>query len=220
MSTAEPSPSDSEKLAVNRPVQAWLLAAIAGSADAICLLLYDAFAGQMTGNTVLLALDLFKTDWWSAAYHLALIGLFVLGLVGASAALRNAVSPGMVLIASAMLVATAVQLPMRAPALVVAAAMGLQNAAARRFGSLTLNTVFITGDLQAMASALTDEDAGPPARMAGRALAVLWASYLAGAVCGALLTRATSYPLLATAAAMPLVLLLGTGWWRQRVRVR
>ena len=220
MSAAEPSPSDHGRFAVNRPAQAWILAAIAGSADAICLLLYDAFAGQMTGNTVLLAIDLFKLDWWSAAYHLSIISLFVLGLLGATVAIRNAVSPAMVLAASALLVAIAVLLPARTPALVVAAAMGLQNAAARRFGSLMLNTVFITGDLQAMVGSLMDKDAGPPAKMAGRALAALWAFYLAGAVCGALLTQATSYPLLATAAAMAFVLSLGTKLWRHRVRVR
>lgn len=220
MSAAEPSPSGPERLAINRPAQAWILAAIAGSADAICLLLYDAFAGQMTGNTVLLAIDIVGAEWWSAAYHASIIGLFVLGLLAATVAVRNGISSAMVLVASALLVASAVLLPAATPALVVAAAMGLQNAAARRFGSLTLNTVFITGDLQTMVGSLTDKETGPPAKMAGRAMAVLWACYLAGALSGALLTRVTSYPLLVTAAAMVLVLLPSSGWWRQRVRAR
>jgi uncharacterized membrane protein YoaK (UPF0700 family) len=98
-------------------------------------------------------------------------------------------------------------------ALLLAFAMGTQNAAATHFGAATLNTVFITGDLQKLfekvlawlwqRSATKDESSS-----AGFAtLALVWVEYFAGALIGAVAHATLSYPLLIPAVLLPFVLL-------------
>jgi hypothetical protein len=53
--------------------QAALLVAIAGFTDAVGFLRYQAFACQMTGNTVLMALSLFHQSWVQSLYYVAMI---------------------------------------------------------------------------------------------------------------------------------------------------
>ena len=71
--------------------------------------------------------------------------------------------------------------------LLLAFAMGTQNGAVTRFGDATLNTVFITGDLQKLFEAVLgwlwqSKDGQPPPGFA--ILAPVWLEYFAGALLG------------------------------------
>jgi uncharacterized membrane protein YoaK (UPF0700 family) len=95
-------------------------------------------------------------------------------------------------------------------ALLLAFAMGAQNAAATRFGDATLNTVFITGDLQKLFEAVLtwlwrSKPGQPPAGLG--ILAPVWLEYFSGALLGALAHTTLAYPLLIPAALLPFVLL-------------
>ncbi len=50
-------------------LQACLLAIIAGQADTVGFLRYDAFAGLMTGNTILLGLEIATAKMVGAMFH-------------------------------------------------------------------------------------------------------------------------------------------------------
>ena len=172
------------------------MAGIAGYVDAACFSHYHAFAGQMTGNTVLLAIDIATLDWGRAAEHLAIIAAFLAGVLAATVAGRRFASPGAVLLGSAVIVALCSLISSWVAAAVLAVAMGLQNAAARRFGAATINTTFITGDMQKMVGSLSDRHADLETRWTGRLLLVLIFAYLAGAVLGAVMSELLRYPLL------------------------
>ena len=58
-----------------------LLCAIGGSADAIAFLRYDTFVGAMTGNTVLLGIDLAKGNLDRAGFHLGIIATFLAAVI-------------------------------------------------------------------------------------------------------------------------------------------
>jgi uncharacterized membrane protein YoaK (UPF0700 family) len=109
--------------------QACLLAIVAGYADAVGFLVFNAFAGAMTGNTVLLGIALADNQFAAAAESAGIIAAFVVG-VAASALLRRhiplAALPGL---ETAAIVAAALVMPLVA-APVLAFAMGLQNAGA------------------------------------------------------------------------------------------
>ena len=58
-----------------------LLCATGGSADAIAFLRYDTFVGAMTGNTVLLGIDLAKANLDRAGFHLGIIAIFLAAVI-------------------------------------------------------------------------------------------------------------------------------------------
>ena len=133
----------------NTAWQASILVIVAGYADAVGFLAFGAFAGAMTGNTVLLGIALAGMDFNAAAQSAIIIASFLVGvackrppgrrlpLAAIFASRRSRSSPRRW---SRPLVA--------AP--VLAFAMGLQNATMTRFSGANLNTVFLTGNLQKM----------------------------------------------------------------------
>ena len=66
-----------------------LLALIAGYADTVGYLRFNAFAGLMTGNTIFLGVELAEQKWSAAANHFAIILMFLFGV-----ALAQALQPG------------------------------------------------------------------------------------------------------------------------------
>jgi len=153
--------------------QACLLAIVAGYADAVGFLGFNAFAGAMTGNTVLLGIALATDKLADAAQSVAIIAAFLAG-VAASALLRRHVSLAAILVIemAAIVVAALVTPPVAAP--VLAFAMGLQNAAMTHFAGLSLNTVFLTGNLQKLVETLLRRDGRPTRPMSeGVAVALL-----------------------------------------------
>jgi uncharacterized membrane protein YoaK (UPF0700 family) len=80
-------------------------------------------------------------------------------------------------------------------ALLSAAALGIQNASVRRIGGVSVNTVFITGDLIRL-SASVPGVAAPPQCQTVAVLTVAWIAYAAGAVIGAVALKEFFYPML------------------------
>jgi len=197
--------------------QACLLAIVAGYADAVGFLVFNAFAGAMTGNTVLLGIALAGNQLAAAAESAGIIAAFVVG-VAASALLRRYVPLAALLgLEAAAIVAAALIMPLAA-APVLAFAMGLQNAAMTHFAGTSLNTVFLTGNLQKLVESLLDRDA-PRARATSEGTAVallsrMWVTYLAGVVLGAVARHWTAYPLLFAVLPLLAVLLRRTAWRR------
>ncbi len=191
-------------------LQAGLLVMIAGYADAIGFLQFRAFAGQMTGNTILLAISIVQSGWLEAVYYVAVIASFLVGVAISGALVRLGTAPAIALSLSAVALAICAFVTVRWGALLLAFAMGAQNAAATRFGDATLNTVFITGDLQKLFEAVfawlwPGKSRQLPSGLA--TLALVWVEYFAGALLGALAHVTLSHPLLIPAALLPFVLL-------------
>jgi uncharacterized membrane protein YoaK (UPF0700 family) len=191
-------------------LQADLLVMIAGYADAIGFLQFRAFAGQMTGNTILLAISIVGTNWAQVAFYVAVIACFLVGVVIAGGLVRLGHAPAIALSLAAVALAACAFFSVHWGALLLAFAMGAQNGAVTRFGDATLNTVFITGDLQKLFEAVLgwlwqSKPGHPPPGFA--ILAPVWLEYFAGALLGALAHAALAYPLLIPAALLPFVLL-------------
>jgi uncharacterized membrane protein YoaK (UPF0700 family) len=197
-------------------LEAALLVMIAGYADAIGFLQFRAFAGQMTGNTILLAISIVEAGWLEAVFYVAVIGSFLIGVVIAGGLVRLGWAPAVPLSLSAVALAICAFVTVRWGALLLAFAMGAQNAAATRFGDATINTVFITGDLQKLFQAVLawlwpgTSRQTPPGLVI---LALVWVEYFVGALFGASAHFALAYPLLIPAVLLPFVLLgrRGTG---------
>jgi uncharacterized membrane protein YoaK (UPF0700 family) len=191
-------------------LQAGLLVMIAGYADAIGFLHFDAFAGQMTGNTILLALSIAKASWSETAFYVAVILSFVIGVVVSGSLVRLGHPPAIALTMSAVALAVAAFVTAQWGALLLAVAMGAQNAATTRFGQATINTVFITGDLQKLFEAVLDwlwPGKGRQTPPDFVILALVWVEYFLGALAGAAAHFLIAYPLLVPAVLLPLVLL-------------
>lgn len=164
-----------------------ILAGIAGAVDALSQIRDGAFVANMTGNTVFLAIAVARETWEQAAKSGSAIAAFVVGAVIARRVLRRMASPrcGLALTVLALLAAAA--LHGMTQLVVLAAAMGLQDAAAMQFGRISINTVFITGDLVALSDAVAGLSTAP--RSSGHKAASLggvWLGYVAGAALGAI----------------------------------
>lgn len=191
--------------------QACVLAIIAGYADAIGFLTFGAFAGAMTGNTVLLGIALAGAQYADAAQSAIIIASFLVG-VAFSAVLGRKLPLAAILGLEAVVIVAAAAIAPHFAALVLAFAMGLQNATMTRFSGTSLNTVFLTGNLQKMMQDLLGRFTGStkPAQ-AGSAtsatIAWVWIAYLAGVVAGAFADRQLTYPLLPVVLLLPLALI-------------
>jgi uncharacterized membrane protein YoaK (UPF0700 family) len=197
--------------------QACLLAIVAGYADAVGFLVFNAFAGAMTGNTVLLGVALAGNQLAAAAESAGIIAAFVVG-VAASALLRRHVPLAALLGLEALAIAAAALVMPLVAAPVLAFAMGLQNAAMTHFAGTSLNTVFLTGNLQKLVESLLDRST-PRAHATAEGIAVallsrMWVAYLAGVVLGAAARHWTAYPLLFAVLPLLAVLLRRTAWRR------
>jgi uncharacterized membrane protein YoaK (UPF0700 family) len=194
-------------------LRACILAIVAGYADTVGYLRLDAFAGLMTGNTVLLGIALAENNVSRALHYGAIILVFFFGVVVSRLLLRSHLSPTVCLTLAAAGLALSSFLEPTASALVLAFAMGLQNAAATRFGRVSLNTVFITGNLQKFGEGLVGllwpgqgrHAEAPPAAVAIYGL--VWLTYAVGAFLGAVAEKTLAWPLLAPAIILPFVFL-------------
>jgi uncharacterized membrane protein YoaK (UPF0700 family) len=194
-------------------LQACLLALIAGYADAAGFLSYDAFAGLMTGNTILLGIALSNEKLGAAVFQFAIIAAFMLGVILARVFLRLDGRPRTPLLLVAALLILCGFLDREIAAPVLAFAMGMQNSAAHRFNGISLNTVFITGNLQKLGEGVIawvwpHEGGGGPDGVG--ILAAVWAAYAAGAGAGAVAYNNIAFPLILPAAVLPFVALTVT----------
>src|SRR6185437_14711607 len=173
-------------------------------ADAVGFLRYHAFAGMMTGNTVLMGLALFRRADLPAWDYAGLLAIFFLAAVAAFLLLRY-LPPVLLLIGEAVLILLADEFGGAAwAAIFLVAAMGIQNPVGARFG-LAINTTFIAGDILRFAEGLTRRrgDKDPPAREGFAIFGWVWLAYALGAALGVAAFRLVERPLL------PPVVLLG-----------
>jgi uncharacterized membrane protein YoaK (UPF0700 family) len=182
---------------------AFAFAAIAGYADAIGYLRYKAFAGMMTGNTVLMGLAFFHRGELPAGDYAAVLAIFFVTACLAFAALRWRCPPLVLLVAEAiaLLLPELIRGTWSIALLVIA--MGIQNPLAQRLG-LALNTTFITGDIlrfsEGLVGRVVPHRGHKPAPFAIYGLA--WLGYATGAALGAAGFGALRWPLSLPAAGL------------------
>jgi uncharacterized membrane protein YoaK (UPF0700 family) len=182
---------------------AFAFAAIAGYADAIGYLRYKAFAGMMTGNTVLMGLAFFHRADLPVGNYAAVLAIFFVTSLIALAALRWRCPPLVLLAAEAvaLLLPEIIRGPWAIASLVIA--MGLQNPLAQRFG-LALSTTFITGDIlrfgEGLVGRVVPHRGHKPAPFAIYGIA--WLGYAIGAALGAASFAAFRWPLIVPAAGL------------------
>ncbi len=169
-------------------VAAACLGLVAGFADAYGYFRWHAFGANMTGNTVVFAVSLYRAPM-SAILPLTLIVAFLIGSV-LGRAIADRTSPAFGLLLEAALLSAAAfggmyGLP------VIALAMGVQNASITTFGGVAANTSFLTGDYSRFGQALADLINVPAGRERGRerlaVLGPLLFAYAVGALCAAFL---------------------------------
>jgi uncharacterized membrane protein YoaK (UPF0700 family) len=193
-------------------IRACLLAFIAGNADTVGFLRFDAFAGLMTGNTILLGTEIARHEWGDAVFHAGIIAIFLVGVILSRLILRAGWPVWNALSIAAMLLVLCSFLEKGVAALVLPLAMGMQNSAANRFNGVALNTVFITGNIQKIGEGLLawawpSRDAKVTASEGVAIFALVWISYASGALAGAIAERTLAKPLLLPAAILPIVML-------------
>ncbi|MGH6670864.1 MAG: YoaK family protein [Xanthobacteraceae bacterium] len=176
-----------------------LLCLVGGSADAIAFLRYGTFVGAMTGNTVLLGIDVAAGHFEKAVYHLAIIAAFLVAVILTRTALDYRLSVLVPLGLTAIMLGTSGLIASQWGAALSAAALGMQNAAVRRIGGVSVNTVFITGDLVRLGVAVPE--AGAPGQHPEVVLlATAWIAYAIGAIVGGVALHLIFYPMILPAA--------------------
>lgn len=188
-----------------------LLAIVAGCADAIGLLRFNTFAGAMTGNTAFLGLSLLSPHPARAVLYIAVIAAFCAGVVLVRTAQRLGAPLRPLLVLTILVLVGCNFGHSRWIAAALAAAMGTQNAAARRV-AMALNTTFLTGDLQKLMGGIATYLAPTPRHERANprelaTIAFLWTSYVGGAVMGAASERWLGLPFLVPAGLLLLFLL-------------
>lgn len=181
------------------------LAAIAGWVDAAALLGLHAFVANMTGAVVMLGLAAADADWGGAGRQAATVLGFFSGVVASRLLRRLGHGP-----APSYVIAAAIVAACMGPAgadhagvVLLAAAMGLQNAAGTVFGGVGMNTVFLTGNLQRLGETLADPiKPGARRRFALGLLPSVLLAYALGAGGGGLAMRHLPQPLLPPALAL------------------
>ena len=197
------------------------LSGVAGYVDAVGFLkLGGFFVSFMSGNSTRLGVGVATGQWATARTALALIGLFVTGVVlgalvarGVGEARRSAI----LALEAALLALAAALISMGFDAAGVAAmvlAMGAENAVFQRNGDVGVGLTYMTGALvkigQRIAAALTGGD-----RWAWGPYALLWAGLSLGGALGA--AAYLRFGVLALWAAAGLVAVLAAAKaWRER----
>jgi uncharacterized membrane protein YoaK (UPF0700 family) len=179
-------------------VRTLLLCLIGGSSDAVAFWRYGAFVGAMSGNTVLLGIDLAMLDFQQAAYHACLIAVFLIAVSIGRVQILAEISAGATFFVTAPMFLIAGAIESKWGALITAAALGLQNSVIRKIGGVSVNTVFITGDLVQLGSAIPEANK-PDQKRQLTIHATAWLSYAAGAVIGTVALRLMNYPMIVPA---------------------
>ena len=172
-----------------------LLCLVGGSADVIAFVRYGTFVGAMTGNTVLLGIDVVQGHLPAVLYHGVIIAAFLFAAILTSEMLGGKIPLIVPLALTAIMLGMSGLIASKWSAALSAAALGMQNAAVRRIGGVAVNTVFITGDLNRLGAAIPG--AGEPRQY--RTIVVLataWIAYAAGAIVGAVALKEFFYPMM------------------------
>jgi uncharacterized membrane protein YoaK (UPF0700 family) len=195
--------------------QAFALAIIAGYADTAGFLRFDAFAGMMTGNTVLFSIALLHHEPLAAAAYAGIIACFFIGAVLAQLLLQLGRPIWIALSLEGALLLSCDFFHSSWAVILLVLAMGMQSTAATQFGRVRLNTVFITGNIQRFAEGLVRRHL--PARTGASPhseeiaiYGLVWLGYALGAGGGAAGHAFLAWPLIVPAALLPFI------YWRGR----
>jgi uncharacterized membrane protein YoaK (UPF0700 family) len=183
--------------------------ATGGSADAIAYIRFGTFVGAMTGNTVLVGIDIAASEWSKAGFHAGIVACFFAAVIVGRLVVLEHLPIRVTFLLNAALLAGAGLIESRWGAAISAAALGVQNAVVRKIGGVSVNTSFITGDLVRLGSDVLQVESASQRHEIGL-LATVWLSYAAGALAGALVVHFGGY-----AMALPAILsLVVAGWIR------
>jgi uncharacterized membrane protein YoaK (UPF0700 family) len=152
----------------------WSLAVVGGFGDAAGLVLAHTFTGHITGNLVLAAVSAAAWEWQATLARLAAVVFFLAGVV-LSLALARTLSlrrPSFSPLSSAMAVEVILitggywALAHRYAGseifvVLLALALGVQNGAVRRAGSVSVHTTYLTGMITALMVAAADRLRSP-----------------------------------------------------------
>jgi len=186
-------------------VDRWLslgLAFVGGYGDASGFLVANTFTGHVTGNLVLVAIDLVRKNWAGTFGHLFAVLSFLSG-VSLSVLLTRTRNPWslrkVMLIEGALMCIAAVALSSHAFrsaelfVFCVALALGLQNGTVRRAGGFSIHTTYLTGMITNLMITETGSwfsAAGSPPvsvqNLEARLIAGIWVLFVLGAATGAL----------------------------------
>jgi uncharacterized membrane protein YoaK (UPF0700 family) len=175
-----------------------LLCLVGGSADAISYLRYGTFVGAMSGNTVLLGIDIVERRPERVLYHVSIVAAFLAAAILARVVITSRIPVIVPLAATAAMLGLSELITDKWGALLSAAALGLQNATVHKIGGVWINTVFITGNLMQLASAVP-QTAVPRQHREITLLTTAWLAYAAGAVLGGAALHLISYPMIVPA---------------------
>jgi uncharacterized membrane protein YoaK (UPF0700 family) len=192
-----------------------LFAGTAGYVDAICYLrLGHAFAANMTGNLVEVGIKAAQGEWWRAGWlAVVLVSFFIAVLLARLVATARPSSRLLLLIEAALIAVAATGRLDGAEIPFLAAAMAIQNQAARHAG-FVVNVGFVTGDIQQLGMHLLPRPKPKPEGRPSTLLTVL-AFYAIGAGLGTL--AATGATMLGVAAAaIAVAALLPERWTGKR----
>jgi uncharacterized membrane protein YoaK (UPF0700 family) len=194
--------------ASDQPADAWLsfgLAFIGGYGDAASFVLAKTFTGHVTGNLVLGAIAVAAQDWRAMLGHLSAIVTFLLGVALSTVIVRSLKAwpllPSLpiimgieviLIVAAALALASGMAPRVEIFVIFVSLALGLQNGAFRRVGSISVHTTYLTGmitslistEAQKYTSGLPPTPAGAPDPQVGL-LSRIWIAFVLGAGIGA-----------------------------------
>lgn len=191
-------------------IRVTLLAIIAGYADTIGYLHLNAFAGLMTGNTIFMGIELATSKYSQAASHAVIILMFLIGVILGRLMIRMGAKVWLALTFTSILLVICSFAGTFWGALLLALGMGIQNPAANRFAGITLNHVFITGNLQKLGEELASwiwPASGKQMKRESIIFALAWLGYAIGAAAGALAADLVNKPLIVAACILPFVML-------------
>jgi uncharacterized membrane protein YoaK (UPF0700 family) len=168
------------------------LAALAGFVDALAFTsLGGFFASFMSGNSTRLGVGLGRGGWDVAAISIALVLSFVSGVILASIVARARPRhdrPMVMALVTVLLVAGAAAAPWAPGTIVVlllAMAMGAENATIQRDGEVAVGLTYMTGSLVRLGQNLAGALMGDADRWAWVPYLLLWVGFVAGVILGA-----------------------------------
>lgn len=169
------------------------LAGLAGWVDAISFSCWHGlYVSFMSGNSTVLGTLIHELKWPPVLQLLGVIVSFVGGVVAGEVVFHvtgpRSYSHVLVLEATVLgiaLIANEVGVPVMVPALTLALAMGMQNAAVHRAGGISVALTYVTGTLVHFGRAIASALVGKSPLEGGWPYLGLWAALVVGAALGA-----------------------------------
>ncbi len=209
-----------------RPIRLWFavsLAGLAGWVDAIAFVHWkDVFVSFMSGNSTIFASSLAMGAWRTALPVGAVVLGFVIGVMIGEWIARGGRQPhharhALVLFAESafLLAAAGADATIGTawlPAILLAMALGVQNATIYQLGKVTIAVTYVTGTLVQIGRGIADALSGLGPWHAPLPYVALWCGLIFGAALGALAAIQNATAAIIAASLVALAFSVGTGW--------